>query len=241
MGRKKRPAMAGLGELGARLRQLRQRAGISQMKLARAIGFDPAHGYKYILRLEKGSVPNPTLRTVAAIIEACGATWPDVADVLPATGTGDAQLHARASAVEREPESRAPESEPAPAGRQPSPDAPARRKDSRPMREQLRSRRIEERSLRTQLFWKRVKQAEEAARALLRDLHTPAPRQEAYLAFCRACCSTLDALATARPEVVGKELGRAAQAATQQGLDRSILARIQSVCTRTFQSDTPAA
>ena len=87
MGRKARPAMLGLEALGARLKQVRLQAGLSQMKLAKLIGFDPAHGYKYILRLEKGQVPNPTLRTIAACLEACSSTWQAVVDVLPATGT----------------------------------------------------------------------------------------------------------------------------------------------------------
>ena len=59
MGRKARPAMAGLEELGFRLKDLRTKAGISQMELSRRIGFDPTHGYKYILRLEKGLSAQP--------------------------------------------------------------------------------------------------------------------------------------------------------------------------------------
>src|SRR5512136_2934823 len=104
MGRKARPAMRGLGALGARLKQIRQQSGLSQMKLAKLIGFDPAHGYKYILRLEKGQVPNPTLRTIAACLEACGAKWQAIVDVLPATGTVAAPAAAQSSTVSRKSE-----------------------------------------------------------------------------------------------------------------------------------------
>ena len=54
MGRKVRPALHGLEAMGARLKRIRMQSGLSQMKVARLIGFDPSHGYKYILRLEKG-------------------------------------------------------------------------------------------------------------------------------------------------------------------------------------------
>ena len=53
------------------------------------MGFNPTHGYKYILKLEKGTVPNPTLRTIVGYLEACGAGWPDVVDVMPGS-TGPA-------------------------------------------------------------------------------------------------------------------------------------------------------
>lgn len=83
MGRKRHEKLTGLTRLGTRLRELRQRAGLSQMQLAARMGFISTHGYKYIFRLEKGLVPNPTLRTIAAYLNGCSATWQEVVDVLP--------------------------------------------------------------------------------------------------------------------------------------------------------------
>jgi hypothetical protein len=248
MGRKSRPAMTGLEALGARLKQIRLQSGLSQMKLARLIGFDPAHGYKYILRLEKGQVPNPTLRTIAACLEACGATWQAVVEVLPATGFVTAPAP-RPSAIGHRPSSIVPGSAPLPPSpdlRPPAPDpsssppAPPRRRDSRPMREQLRTRRLEQRTLRTQRFWSAVKQADVATAALLHSLRIPATLHRAYLSFCRACCSTIDAFETARPEVVQHELAKLVPPATTQGLDRKILAQIQSTCTQVFRPQSNA-
>lgn len=241
MGRKARPAMTGLEALGARLKQIRQQAGLSQMKLARLIGFEPAHGYKYILRLEKGQVPNPTLRTIAACIEACSAGWQAVVDVLPATGTVTAPAPAQSPIANLKSEIPVPAS-PAPQSLAPSPSPPAppRRKDSRPMREQLRSQRIEQRELRTRRFWSGMKQADETTTALLHSLRVPSAMHRAYLSFARACCSTIDAFEAARPEVVERELAKLVQPATVQGLDRRVLAQIESACTRVFCSQPTA-
>jgi len=241
MGRKARPAMQGLETLGARLKQIRQQSGLSQMKLAKLMGFDPAHGYKYMLRLEKGQVPNPTLRTVAAYLEACGAGWQAVVDELPVTGT--------VSPPAPLPSSTRPRPVPGPMTLGPRPLSPdlkpppqvrPRRKDSRPMREQLRSRRIEQRELRTRRFWSGVRQADEATVALLHSLRVPSPQHRAYLSFARACCSTLDAFETARPGTVERELARLIQPAATQGLDQRILTQIQSACMRVFRPQSNA-
>lgn len=240
MGRKARPAMRGLEALGARLKQVRQQAGLSQMKLAKLIGFDPAHGYKYILRLEKGQVPNPTLRTIAACLEACGAEWQAVVDVLPATGTVVPPAPPQSSIVNRKSEIPSPDPRPLSPDPSPSSPPPPRRRDSRPMREQLRSRRIEQRELRTRRFWSGVKQADEITGALLHSLRVPSPLHRAYLSFARACCSTIDAFERGRPEVVERELAKLVQPATAQGLDRKILAQIQSTCTQVFRSQPTA-
>jgi len=246
MGRKARPALQGLESLGARLKEIRLKAGLSQMKLAGLIGFDPAHGYKYILRLEKGQVPNPTLRTIAACLEACGATWPAVVDVLPATGTVAAPSPAQPSTVAGESKfsasaAPAPQSKiESPKSEIPVPAAPSRRHDSRPMREQLRSRRVEERQLRTRRFWSNVQQAEELTRALLRSERVSTSLHRSYLTFCRACCSTIDAFESARPEVVERELARLVRPAAANELDRRILALIQSTCTQVFRSKPTA-
>lgn len=239
MGRKARPAMRGLEAFGARLKQIRLRSGLSQMKLAKLIGFDPAHGYKYILRLEKGQVPNPTLRTVAAYLEACGAGWQAVVDELPSTGTVSAPppppssriLHLVPGSMTLGPRPQSPALTPASR-------ASSRRKDSRPLREQLRSQRLEQRELRTHRFWAGVKQAEDETGALLDSLRLSSARRRAYLAFARACCSTIDAFETARPGTLERELGRLSQPATAQGLDQKVLVQIQSLCIRLFRTES---
>ena len=104
------------------------------------------------------------------------------------------------------------------------------------MREQLRSQRIEQRELRTRRFWSSMKQADEATTALLHSLRVPSPMHRAYLSFARACCSTIDAFEAARPEIVERELAKLVQPATVQGLDRRVLAQIESTCTRVFRS-----
>jgi transcriptional regulator with XRE-family HTH domain len=186
MGRKVRPALLGLEAMGVRLKQIRTQSGLSQMKLAKLIGFDPAHGYKYILRLEKGQVPNPTLRTIAACLEACGAKWEAIADVLPNTGTvaapGSSSIVHRPSSIIQSPDPRPQSLTPIPTPLSPQSrienqkseiPAPPRRKDSRPMREQLRSRRIEEHELHARRFWSGTKQAVDATVALLHSLRIP--------------------------------------------------------------------
>jgi transcriptional regulator with XRE-family HTH domain len=251
MGRKVRPALCGLEAMGARLKQIRTQSGLSQMKLAKLIGFDPAHGYKYILRLEKGQVPNPTLRTIAACLEACGAPWQAIVDVLPATGTvaapGSSSIVHRPSSIIQSPDPRPQSLAPIPTPLSPQSrienqkseiPAPPRRRDSRPMREQLRSRRIEAHELHARRFWSGTKQADDATVALLHSLRTPSSLHRAYLSFARACCSTIDAFETARPEVAERELVKLIQPAVAQGLDRRLLAQIQSACTQIFRSQS---
>lgn len=241
MGRKVRPALHGLGALGARLKHVRLNSGLSQMKLAKLMGFDPAHGYKYILRLEKGRVPNPTLRTIAAYIEACGARWQDIVNAMPSTGKTSTPV-ARPLYVVPAWASGSMASGPRPPAPAPAaaPMPPARRRDSRPMREQLRSQRIMQHELHTRRFWSGVKQADETTAALLHSSRVPSSLHRAYLSFTRSCCSAIDAFATARPEIVQRELAKLVQPAVAQGLDRRILAQIQSTCTQVFlpQSNT---
>lgn len=241
MGRKARPPLQGLEALGARLKEIRLQSRLSQMKLAKLIGFDPSHGYKYILRLEKGQVPNPTLRTIAACLEACGASWKDIVDVLPATGTVSGPAPRTSRVV--------PSSAPSPMtfGPRPPSQAPGRaqpaiprHKDSRPMREQLRSQRLKEREERTRRFWSGVKQAEMATVALLHSMRVPSSLSRAYVSFARSCCLTIDAFKAARPEVAERELARLVETAVAQGLDQKALAQIQSACTQVCRSLSPA-
>jgi hypothetical protein len=81
-----------------------------------------------------------------------------------------------------------------------------------------------------------VKHADETTSALLHSLRVPSTLHRAYLSFARACCSTIDAFESARPEVVERELAKLVQPVTAQGLDRKILAQIQSTCTQVFRS-----
>jgi transcriptional regulator with XRE-family HTH domain len=240
MGRKVRPALHGLGALGDRLKQVRLHSGLSQMKVSKLMGFDPAHGYKYILRLEKGQVPNPTLRTIVAYLESCGARWRDIVDTLPSTGKVSTPA-ARPLYVSPAWASGSMASGPRPPAPAPAaaPAPPAKRRDSRPMREQLRSQRIEQRELHTRQFWAGIKQADETTAALLRSSRVTSSLHRAYLSFARACCSAIDAFAPARPEVVQRELAKLIQPAVSQGLDRRILAQIQSGCIQVFRSGPP--
>lgn len=222
MARHSHPALAGLQALGTRLKNLRTAAGISQMKLAGRIGFDPTHGYKYILRLEKGLVPNPTLRTIASFLEACGASWNDLADVLPSTG--DETMSRSAPAVKPEPR---PEPEPAPVIIEPVPEP--RRRDSRPVREQLRQRRIREQEERSRRFWQRVAVIEEDVHTLLRSAHIAPARHRDYLLFTRNCCSLIDTHTT-RPGVAAPAIAALRKSATLTGLEPSLLERIADLC-----------
>ena len=108
------------------------------------------------------------------------------------------------------------------------------------MREQLRTRRIEQRELHTRRFWSGARQVDEATATLLHSQRVPSNLHRAYLYFARACCSTIDAFAAARPEVAERELAKLTPSAVAQGLDRRTLAQIQSACTRVFRSQPPA-
>jgi transcriptional regulator with XRE-family HTH domain len=227
MARHSHPAMAGMQALGDRLKSLRAAAGISQMKLAAGMGFDPTHGYKYILRLEKGLVPNPTLRTIAAFLEACGADWSVIADVLPATSDEHAGPATRAvTSVEPQP---------APAEPVPeiviehAPPVPPKRRDSRPLREQLRQRRIAEHEQRAQRYWRRVAEAEEQTLRLLRSHHIGPGLHRNYLIFVRSSCSIADANAD-RISAATPELKQLQNSAADTGLDSALLARITDIC-----------
>jgi len=227
MGRHAHPGLAGMALLGAKLRELRVRAGISQMMLAGRLGFDPKHGYKYILRLEKGQVPNPTLRTIAGYLEACSAKWQEIVDVMPSGALDSVQKSESAAPLASAPAAPVP-----PAA---EPPAPVKRHDSRPLREQLRTRRIEERSEHARRFWQSVRKAEEQTRTLLRSLRITSTSHPGYLAFTRSCCHALDT-----PGAAQNDIARQIQTGTKQGLDRAVLERIQAICTEAIRPDTPA-
>lgn len=215
--------MAGLGD---RLREIRTRAGISQIKLAQQIGFGRAHGYKYIYRLEKGLVPNPTLRTIAAYLEACRAGWTDVTDVLPLAGSG---AHPDAAPAVAEPEPAPPET---------PPPAPPRRQDGRPAREHLREQRIASRAEHARAFWERVARAEQTVHRLLAAARVPPSRHREYLAHARSVCAVLDATAGARPGAADAEIARLGKSAVESGLDPALITGIDTACFEALRPGT---
>ncbi len=231
MGRHAHPALAGMDRLGQRLRELRFKAGVSQTELARRLGFDPTHGYKYVLRLERGLVPNPTLRTLTGYLAACNATWDRIADVLPTTTT--------AAPAQTDAPPPAPEEPPTP---EPTPPKapPARRRDPRPLREQLRARRIQERLERDRAYWATVVRVEQQVRNLLHAVRVSPRSDRNYLAYARTCCGLLGN-ETAKPDTVECELKKQAQAAVQSGLDRQLVQEIEAACRREFSQGSPAA
>lgn len=224
MARRPKPQLKNLRALGARLRKLRTEAGVSQMELAEAMGFNPTHGYKYVLRLEKGLVANPTLRTLAGFLRACGAGWQSVSDVLPTLESDEGGAPPVAS------QSEIPASEPT------TPPVSVRypAQESRPMREVLRQQRREERSARTRDFWSRVGQAEEQALPLLHGPRLTSASRRAMVAFLRACCAVLHS-ASARGVDHSPELDRLTQSAQASGLDHRLLLQIRDICVSVFR------
>ncbi len=226
----KSPRLDDLSALGARLRELRRRVGLSQMKLSEKLGFNPAHGYKYILRLEKGQVPNPTLRTIAAFLASCGAHWADVADVLPRVrGIAPHQPKPRVSRVPKH----APKTEAEPPGAaQAAPlVSQPRRRDGRPVREMLRQQRLEEKARRAELFWNRTRQAEQRIHDLLDRLHVPPPARPGYIDYARSQCRVFferQASPASRSAMSDPAAARTA------GLDSAIVASVKAICEQTW-------
>jgi transcriptional regulator with XRE-family HTH domain len=68
--------------LGARLRELRRRAGLTQLGLAVAMGRQGTGWHVWVSRLELGKYPNPSLVILADYLRACRATFADIADLL---------------------------------------------------------------------------------------------------------------------------------------------------------------
>jgi transcriptional regulator with XRE-family HTH domain len=218
VGRKKHDKLPGLDQLGARLRELRERAELSQMQLAERMGFDPTHGYKYVFRLEKGQVPNPTLRTITAYLESCGAGWADVTGLLPAT----------TAAPEAEPK---PERPVAKKGRKRSVEQPKpERRDTRPWHIRQREQLVAERARRVQDFWSRAERAERAVADALPGLNVPADQQRHYLAFVRPCCTIIDSYPAAQRRTVDHSISRLIAQRVEAGLDEKSLARVRDIC-----------
>ncbi len=224
MGRHSHPPLIGMDRLGQRLRELRQQAGVSQTELARRLGFDPTHGYKYVLRLERGLVPNPTLRTLTGYIEACGATWDRISDVLPTT--------TKAVPAKAEAQPQKPEEPPTPEPTAPS-LPPNHRYDPRPLRERLRARRIEERRARDRAYWTTVARVEAKVHRLLRAARLSPKLERGYLAYARVCCGLLGN-ETAKPDAVEQQMAAQAQAGVRSGLDRQLVQQIEAACRTEF-------
>ncbi len=213
MGRKRHDKLTGLPALGAKLRQLREKAGLSQMRLAAKMGFAPTHGYKYIFRLEKGQVPNPTLRTIATYLEACGAGWQEIADLLPASATQKQPIQQPAKHAEVHPE-----------------PPPARPRDTRPQRLRIRTELLTKRQERAQAFWARFERVEQQIAEVLHKRGVVSNQQRHYFAFLRSCCLTIDSYSGLKPGLLDQQLGKLVRSAREAGLDEKILLAIRDIC-----------
>jgi transcriptional regulator with XRE-family HTH domain len=210
MAAKKRTRLQGLTPLGAKLRELRLNAGISQMKLAEMLGLNPAHGYKYILRLEKGLVPNPTLRTITGYLKACNAGWQDIADVLTQidlTETGHTEPEKKPEPVIIAPY--LPET--APGTKQFAAVPPA----------------INQTRLSKENFWQLVQKALDRTWSELRTLNLAPNTRRALLTFVRSLCLTITRYP---PRNLESELQRLLDLFILQGLDKNLLTRVQQIC-----------
>ena len=69
-------------ELGKRLRECRLKAGLTQQKLATAMGRQGKGSHHVAGRLERGEVPNPGVGLLADYLRACRASFVDILDVL---------------------------------------------------------------------------------------------------------------------------------------------------------------
>jgi len=69
-------------ELGRRLRDCRLKAGLTQQKLATAMGRQGKGSHHVAGRLERGEVPNPGVGLLADYLRGCRARFADIQDVL---------------------------------------------------------------------------------------------------------------------------------------------------------------
>jgi transcriptional regulator with XRE-family HTH domain len=69
-------------ELGQRLRDLRLRAGLTQLELARAMGRAGKKAGNFVSRLERGDERYPSFGLIADFLRGCRARFRDIADVL---------------------------------------------------------------------------------------------------------------------------------------------------------------
>jgi len=92
-------------EMGIRLRQLRARKGLSQSELAVRMGLRGKGSWSLVSRLERGRIASPSLMLVTHYLNACGALFSELYDVLTpadlrAAGTGRMRAsHAHGPAI----------------------------------------------------------------------------------------------------------------------------------------------
>jgi len=243
MKRSEARALGGLEQLGERLRDIRLKSGLSQMKLAELMGFNPTHGYKYVLRLEKGSVPNPTLRTIVSFLAGCEAGWEDVSDVLPSLAGASERTARRSSGAKTLPTRRAARksaetsgpAEERVGGTMPEP-APAHR-DGRPLRLKLRSDLLAERARRASSFWSRVDDVQSRVTEMLRAARMLSSERHPYVAFVRPCCSVINAYSSARRSMVERKLDDLVEEEAAKGRDRGWLVKVKSLCTESLLAE----
>jgi transcriptional regulator with XRE-family HTH domain len=69
-------------EMGARLRELRTRKGLTQDEVAERVGLHGKGRWNLIGRLEKGRIGNPSLGLITFYLRACGALFSEFYDTL---------------------------------------------------------------------------------------------------------------------------------------------------------------
>lgn len=62
-------------EMANILRQIREKAGLSQREVALRMGIKSKSGRSFIAQLESGRIKNPTLRTIFDYLHTCGASF----------------------------------------------------------------------------------------------------------------------------------------------------------------------
>jgi transcriptional regulator with XRE-family HTH domain len=71
-------------EVGARLRQLRRKAGLTQAEVALRMGRPGPSGKSYVCQIERGYMPGLTFNAVMDFLKACGANVSAIADIIDA-------------------------------------------------------------------------------------------------------------------------------------------------------------
>ncbi|MBN2464825.1 helix-turn-helix domain-containing protein [candidate division WOR-3 bacterium] len=71
-------------EVGARLRQLRLQAGLTQTEVALRMGRPGPSGKSYVCQIERGYMPGLTFNAVMDFLATCGASASGIADIMDA-------------------------------------------------------------------------------------------------------------------------------------------------------------
>jgi transcriptional regulator with XRE-family HTH domain len=64
-------------EMAENLRKIREKAGLSQIEVAKRIGLTYKTADSFISHLEKGRIKNPSLGVILLYLSACGESWPE--------------------------------------------------------------------------------------------------------------------------------------------------------------------